>query len=59
MKDNLPELEILLFVLIGLIAVPAIVPSVCAAPLKLPPGIVLDLTLRTGIGHKNPAWRAL
>jgi hypothetical protein len=38
-------LEILLFVLIGLMAVPAIVLNVCAAPLKLPSGTVLDLTL--------------
>jgi hypothetical protein len=44
MKDNRPKLEILLLVLLSLIAVLTFSRNVSAAPVKLPSGIVLDLT---------------
>jgi hypothetical protein len=44
MKNNRPELDFLLFVHTVLIALLAIAPNVSAAPVKLPSGIVLDLT---------------
>jgi len=44
MKDNFLKLEILLLVLAGLLTVPAINSHVLAAPVKLPSGIVLDLS---------------
>jgi hypothetical protein len=44
MMDNQLDLKIQLLVLVGLVAVLAITPNVSAAPVKLPSGIVLDLT---------------
>jgi hypothetical protein len=44
MKDNCLRLEMLLLVLVGLLAVLAIPRNGSAAPVKLPSGIVLDLS---------------
>ncbi|UCG20832.1 MAG: hypothetical protein JSU80_14160 [Deltaproteobacteria bacterium] len=44
MKDNYLRLEMVILVLVGLMAVPAIARNVSAAPVKLPSGIVLDLS---------------
>lgn len=44
MKENGLKLEILLLVLAGLMAVLAITSNVLSAPVKLPSGIVLDLS---------------
>jgi hypothetical protein len=44
MQDNRLDLEILLLVLLGFVTVLAIAPNAFAARVKLPSGIVLDLT---------------
>jgi hypothetical protein len=53
MKDNRPTLEILLFVLLGLMAVLAIARNLSAAPGTLPSAIVLDLTQEQREAIKN------
>lgn len=45
MEDNRPNLEILRLVLLDIMAVVAIARNVFAAPVKLPSGMVLDLTM--------------
>jgi hypothetical protein len=44
MQDNYFRLETLLLVLLGLMAVLAVARNISAAPVKLPSGIVLDLS---------------
>jgi hypothetical protein len=53
MKDNFLKLDMLLLVLAGLMAVLAIASYVVAAPVKLPSGIVLDLSQEQVDGIKS------
>ena len=53
MKENRPKLEILILVLLGFMAVLPIALNVSAAPVRLPSGIVLDLTQEQVEAIKN------
>jgi hypothetical protein len=53
MKENCLKLEMLFLVLAGIMAVPVITSYVCAAPVKLPSGIVLDISQKQVEDIKN------